>query len=149
MPREFKREARSFPVQAVRDFLEGMVFKPHLEGYRQFGYASDNMLIQFINNSYPTLTGPSSMADTEDNSGREQRLPLPLGSSQFRREESWNMFKKQSNNKSEIQGEGYLPAWLWEVMQIIRNGPIIVLIGCGGVHGCIMLYNLLSVLYRI
>lgn len=29
--REFKREARSFPVQAVRDFPEEMIFKPHLE----------------------------------------------------------------------------------------------------------------------
>lgn len=89
------------------------------------------MLIQFINNSYPTLTEPSSVADTEYNSGREQRLPLPLESSQFSREESWNMFKKQSNNKSEIQGEGHLPAWLWEEMQIIRNGTIIALIGVG------------------
>lgn len=30
--RVFKREAISFPVEAVRDFLEEMVFKPHLEG---------------------------------------------------------------------------------------------------------------------
>lgn len=30
--REFKREAVSFPVKAVRDFSEEMVFKPHLEG---------------------------------------------------------------------------------------------------------------------
>lgn len=29
--REFKREAISFSIKAVRDFLKEMVFKPHFE----------------------------------------------------------------------------------------------------------------------